>query len=576
MRHSRPTRLAALTAALIVSPLTLSVAPATAVTGPASDAADTTHAYTAQLTVGEHDRGCSGVLVAPMWIATSAVCFGDAPNGVSAGKPDQATTATIGRTDLTTAEGAVRDVVELVPRADRDLVLARLARPVNDIAPVRLAEAPPASGDTLTVAGYGRTKDEWAPLRLHTGAFTVDAAPVGVDLNISGKDGAAVCAGDAGGPALRTVNGTPELVAVNSRSWQGGCFGVNATRTDAVNTRTDDIADWIRDTVNRPSTTDFNGDGADDVGMLYDYGTAEDGRRRTGLWRITSTGDGFAAPVKNWDSLSDLGSSWTWDSSKPVHGDFNGDGKDDIAVLYNNGKQADGRYRTGLWTFTSTGDDFTNPVRTWDSTADFGSWNWDSSKPVAGDFNGDGKDDIAVLYNNGKQADGRYKTALWTFTSTDDGFAAPVKNWDSLSDLGSSWTWDSSKPVHGDFNGDGKDDIAVLYNNGKQADGRYRTGLWTFTSTGDDFTNPVRTWDSTADFGSWNWDSSKPVAGDFNGDGKDDISVLYDNGKQADGRYKTALWTFTSAGNGLGKPVKKWDSFTDSGSSWTWSRINAV
>lgn len=143
MRHSRPTRLAALTAALIVSPLTLSVAPATAVTGPASDAADTTHAYTAQLTVGEHDRGCSGVLVAPMWIATSAVCFGDAPNGVSAGKPAQATTATIGRTDLTTAEGAVRDVVELVPRADRDLVLARLAGPVNDIAPVRLAEAPP-------------------------------------------------------------------------------------------------------------------------------------------------------------------------------------------------------------------------------------------------------------------------------------------------------------------------------------------------------------------------------------------------------------------------------------------------
>ncbi|MFF0572140.1 hypothetical protein ACFYT7_31505 [Streptomyces sp. NPDC004041] len=117
----------------------------------------------------------------------------------------------------------------------------------------------------------------------------------------------------------------------------------------------------------------------------------------------------------------------------------------------------------------------------------------------------------------------------------------------------------------------------MLYDYGTAEDGRRRTGLWRFTSTGDVFAAPAKNWDSLSDLGSsWNWDSSKPVAGDFNGDGKDDIAVLYNNGKQADGRYKTALWTFTSAGNGLGKPVKKWDSFTDSGSSWTWSRINAV
>jgi hypothetical protein len=41
-----------------------------------------------------------------------------------------------------------------------------------------------------------------------------------------------------------------ELAAVNSRSWQGGCFGTDPAevRTGAVETRVDDVRDWVSDT----------------------------------------------------------------------------------------------------------------------------------------------------------------------------------------------------------------------------------------------------------------------------------------------------------------------------------------
>ncbi|MGC4987664.1 fusidic acid esterase FusH, partial [Streptomyces sp. DT193] len=71
--------------------------------------------------------------------------------------------------------------------------------------------------------GFGRTKTEWVPDKLHTGTFTV-ASTTNTTVDLDGSDTATVCKGDAGAPALRTVNGTTELVAVNSRSWQGGCL----------------------------------------------------------------------------------------------------------------------------------------------------------------------------------------------------------------------------------------------------------------------------------------------------------------------------------------------------------------
>jgi secreted trypsin-like serine protease len=296
MHFTRRSRLAALAVAL-AAPLAATALPAHAVVGTPAAAGDYT--FTARLDIGDGTRACSGALVAPQWIVTAASCFADDPAtslAVPAGKPALHTTATIGRTDLTTTAGAVRDVVQLVPRADRDLVLARLAKPVNTVTPVAVATTAPAAGEELTVSGYGRTTDEWAPVQMHTGTFTVDAAPAGTDVNLTGKDGAAVCKGDTGGPALRVTNGTPALVAVNSRSWQSGCWGVSETQTGAVDTRTDDLAGWIDDTVSAAPVTDFNCDGQRDI-AISDPGATVGTDTGAGLVRVSYGGGKGTAEI---------------------------------------------------------------------------------------------------------------------------------------------------------------------------------------------------------------------------------------------------------------------------------------
>ncbi|MGV9264744.1 trypsin-like serine protease [Kitasatospora sp. NPDC003701] len=225
---------------------TFSAAPAGAAVG--DPAADGAYAYTAKLTIGDNVRTCTGTLVDRNWVITAASCFADdpaQPATLQAGTPKWHTTATIGRTDLTTGAGQQTDVVELVPRQDRDLVMARLATPVDGIAPLTLATTTPTSGESLRVPGYGRTKTEWVPNKLHSGVFSLDAVKT-TAIDTTGTAGAAVCKGDTGAPVIREVNGRTELAAVASRSWQGGCFGNTETRTGASNTRVDDLAAWVQ------------------------------------------------------------------------------------------------------------------------------------------------------------------------------------------------------------------------------------------------------------------------------------------------------------------------------------------
>ncbi|MBE8520665.1 RICIN domain-containing protein [Amycolatopsis sp. H6(2020)] len=237
MRRSR----IPLVAAVVCAGAVLVPASADALAGgqPVADGADR---FAVKITTDT--AACSGALIAPQWIVTAAACFPGATAQPAA--PAKPATVYAGQPDLRAA--VAYRVSTVVARADRDVVLAKLTRPVPDVIPLRVGSRPPAA-ETVRIAGYGRTATEWVPNRLTTASFTLGAAtPTTVAVtNPAGQD---PCLGDAGGPLLRTdAGGGLELAGVLSRSWQHGCLSVTETRQGAVAARTDDLAGWIAEQV---------------------------------------------------------------------------------------------------------------------------------------------------------------------------------------------------------------------------------------------------------------------------------------------------------------------------------------
>lgn len=241
----RPRRwLAAIGATALASSL-LTTATAQAV----GDSSATDYGFVAKIDIdAPGGRACTGALIAQQWILTATSCFAE-PNQdgqIDAGPPPHAATATVGRASLSDSGGHIVDITVLIPREDRDVTLAKLSTPVTDVPPVPVSSNTPSSGDKILVSGYGRTATEWVPDKAHTATFTVEGSTTST-FSLTADEGVDTCKGDAGGPAFREVDGSQQLVAISTKSWQHGCLGVDTTQQGSIEARVDNIAGWIRE-----------------------------------------------------------------------------------------------------------------------------------------------------------------------------------------------------------------------------------------------------------------------------------------------------------------------------------------
>ncbi len=244
-------------------------------------------------------------------------------------------------------------------------------------------------------------------------------------------------------------------------------------------------------------TGDFDGDGKDEAVLFVN-----------GHWFVDLNGDG------RWDE-GDMWIKLGTELDRPVVGDWDGDGKDDVAIF---GRQwhrdpqrikkdpglpdPENRRRRELSAaelakhvddrgedrerFLRRGNDGNLRADAVDHVFQYGE---QVDTPIAGDWNGDGIDQIAV-----------FRGGTWMLDTDGDG--RWTRN-DEKVEFGRA----GDEPIVGDFNGDGIDEIGVV-----------RGDVWIIDTDGD---RKITSNDLQIEVPRPSGDS-QPVVGDWDGDGRDE------------------------------------------------------
>jgi hypothetical protein len=254
----------------------------------------------------------------------------------------------------------------------------------------------------------------------------------------------------------------------------------NGTYTETI----EHLAGEFESTKGLWMTGDFNGDGKTDLVYIYPGGYID---------TFLSKGNGTYEEKSELIEAGFNSTEGAWEV-----GDFNGDGKTDLAYIL-----PGGYIDTFLSKGNGTYEEVIEHLEGFNSTG--GQW-------FTGDFNGDGKTDLLYIYPGGY---------LDTFFSKGNGtYTETIEHLEGFNTTGGQW-------FTGDFNGDGKTDLLYIYPGG-YLDTFFSKGNGTYTET----IEHREGFDSSS--GQW-------FTGDFNGDGKTDLAYIYPGGY---------IDTFLSKGNG--------------------------
>ena len=217
-------------------------------------------------------------------------------------------------------------------------------------------------------------------------------------------------------------------------------------------------------------------------------------RGPAGTWLAIRSGNGTLFST-NW------GTSLAPFNDVAVPGDYDGDGRIDVAVF---------RQQTGFWYI----------VKSSNAQVIAQQWGLGTDIPVPGDYDGDGKTDLAVW---------RPSDSNWYILKSSDGQFI-VQPW------GSPNAPFNDVAVPADYDGDGKTDIAIF---------RRQTGTWYVRKSSD----------GQAIVQAWGVGTDVPVPGDYDGDGRADLAVWRGSEgnwyvlKSSNGQFQVTFWGSAALGD---------------------------
>jgi FG-GAP-like repeat len=213
----------------------------------------------------------------------------------------------------------------------------------------------------------------------------------------------------------------------------------------------------------------------------------------TSIMVLPSTGTAFGAPqlfAQNDGGFSGLD---RWSA-----GDFDGDGDQDLIAAWNDGGMVGLAFRQAVGnTFVTS--QLLSPSRVWSADT---IW-------VPGNFDNIGRAQLAAIFKDGSS------TSIDVYT-----FGRTFVERRPRMTRGIPWV-STTKWSVGDFDGEGTDDLVSV---AESSSGTAASIVWLANTSGHPFAGS--TWSNV---GGWS-DTTKYVAGDFTGDGKADLAGIWDNG----------------------------------------------